>query len=431
MKIAVDIDDTLNIVDRAGRAGGYIARKGLPFHLKDPDANQFVNVFDWTYDDVLQFIRDGGISAFTEAEARPYAREALEGWREEGHTVIILTARPKEWFGNPVNLSRDWLEKRHIPFDEIVAECTDKGRYCAEHGISVLVDDTFETCRAAQRLGVRAVLAVGKHNRARANEIAFCGSNWKQIDERVRRILQEEELEELLARACPAKRCERYDGWELRMDEGTSYRNRCVAPMSPSLTGFGEKIFVCEERYRAENRPCVFRLTASDLPLDKFLEARGYPVVKNCEVMVLEKIPVFFRTQNCSVYFSLSEEWLKEFYLLDDADSDYADSVRSGFSLVGGPCIYVALREGEKTVAVCMGVQEGDTVGLFDLRVHPEYRRRGYGRSVCERVLAEAKRAGARRAYLAVRCSNAAAIALYRSLGFERAYLYWYRAKEK
>ena len=60
----------------------------------------------------------------------------------------------------------------------------------------------------------------------------------------------------------------------------------------------------------------------------------------------------------------------------------------------------------------------------------PEYRRRGYGRAVCERVLAEAKRAGAREAYLAVRSSNVAAISLYRSLGFGRAYLYWYRAKE-
>ena len=430
MKIAVDIDDTLNIVDRVGRGSGYIARKGLSFRVKDPDANQFVNVFDWTHDDVVEFIREGGISAFTEAEARPYAREALEGWREEGHTVVILTARPKELFGNPVNLSRDWLEKRRIPFDEIVAECTDKGRYCAEHGIPVLVDDTFETCRAAQRLGVRAVLAVTKGNRARAGEIAFCGANWKQIDERVRRILQEEELEALFARACPAARRELYDGWELRMDEGTSYRNRAVAPMAPSSTGFGEKVFVCEERYRAENRPCVFRLTASDLPLDKFLEARGYRVVKNCEVMTLAKIPVFFRTQNCVVYDTLSEEWLKDFYLLDNADADYADSVRSGFSRVGGSCVYVALREGEKTVAVCMGVREGDKVGLFDLRVHPEYRRRGYGRAVCERVLAEAKRAGAREAYLAVRSSNVAAISLYRSLGFGRAYLYWYRAKE-
>lgn len=188
MKIAVDIDDTLNVVDRLGRAGAYIEKKGLPFRVKEPDSNYFVKVFDWTIDDVLAFMRDGGITAFTDAPARKGAGEALAGWRAAGHEVIILTARLKSWFVNPVNVSRDWLEKRKIPYDSIVAEVEDKGRYCKEHGISVLVDDNFENCLSAQNLGVYAVLAVGKHNVARAREIHFGGSNWKQIDAAVRFI---------------------------------------------------------------------------------------------------------------------------------------------------------------------------------------------------------------------------------------------------
>ncbi len=188
MKIAVDIDDTLNVVERVSRAGAYIERNKLPFRLADADSNMFAKVYDWTEDDVLKFIRDGGISAFTEAEVRPHARETLEGWKEAGDEIVILTARQKEWFGNPVNLSRDWLEKRKIPFDEIVAETDDKGRYCIDHGIPVLVEDNPDICLRAQELGVHAVLAVGKHNRARAGEIAFGGANWKQIDAAVRYI---------------------------------------------------------------------------------------------------------------------------------------------------------------------------------------------------------------------------------------------------
>lgn len=188
MKIAVDIDDTLNIVDRLGRAGAYIEKKGLPFRVKEPDSNFFVKVYDWKLEDVLAFMRDGGITAFTDAPARKGAKEALAGWREAGHEVIILTARLKDWFVNPVNVSRDWLEKRKIPYDSIVAEIADKGTYCKEHGISVLVDDNLENCLSAQNLGVYAVLAVGKHNISRAREINFGGSNWKQIDEAVQFI---------------------------------------------------------------------------------------------------------------------------------------------------------------------------------------------------------------------------------------------------
>ena len=137
MKIAVDIDDTLNIVDRVGRAGEYIRRKNLPFRLVNENTNKFVETYDWQLGDVLEFIREGGITAFTDAEARKWARETLEGWRAEGHEVVILTSREEEWFVNPEKVARDWLEKRRIPYDEIVARVpfAEKGKYCAEHGI--------------------------------------------------------------------------------------------------------------------------------------------------------------------------------------------------------------------------------------------------------------------------------------------------------
>lgn len=188
MKIAVDIDDTLSTVDRLGRAGAYIEKKGLPFKVKDPDSHYFVEVYNWREEDVLAFMRDGGITAFTDAPVRKGAKETLGSWRAAGHEVIILTARLKSFFTNPEKVSRDWLEKRRIPYDGLVAEIEDKGAYCKEHGISVLVDDNLENCLRAQSLGVHAVLAVGKNNVARAHEVAFGGANWKQIDAAVRFI---------------------------------------------------------------------------------------------------------------------------------------------------------------------------------------------------------------------------------------------------
>ncbi len=191
MKIAVDIDDTLNIVDRVGRASAYIERKGLDFHLQREFAGSMLEVFDWKEEDVIAFLRDGGIATFTEADARKGAKEALEGWRRDGHEVVIVTARDKEWFGNAEKVSRDWLEKRKIPYDELVAEIPfwDKGAYCHEHGIPILVDDSLEACLSAQNLGVYAVLAVGKHNVHRAREIRYGGANWRQLDATVRHLL--------------------------------------------------------------------------------------------------------------------------------------------------------------------------------------------------------------------------------------------------
>lgn len=190
MRIAVDIDDTLNIIDRAGRAGEYIKHNNLPFKLLDPYACAFVETYDWKEEDVLEFIRNGGITAFTDAEARKWAKETLEGWRKEGHEIVIVTARKKNWFNNPEKVSRDWLEKRRIPYDELAADVPfgEKGKYCAENNISVLVDDSIEACLDAQNHGVRAVLAVCRYNLPRAKEIRYGGANWKQIDAAVRHI---------------------------------------------------------------------------------------------------------------------------------------------------------------------------------------------------------------------------------------------------
>ena len=182
MRIAVDIDDTLNAVDRVRYAGEYIRRKNLPFRLVDENAHMLEKVYDWSHDDVLEFVHDGGITAFTDAPARKGAREVLERWRAAGIEVIVLTSRVAEWFGNPEKLSRDWLEKRHIPYDGLVASCADKGAYCAQNNIDILIDDSVEQCLSAQEKGVYAVLAVSRATLERAREVHYGGANWKQID---------------------------------------------------------------------------------------------------------------------------------------------------------------------------------------------------------------------------------------------------------
>lgn len=59
-----------------------------------------------------------------------------------------------------------------------------------------------------------------------------------------------------------------------------------------------------------------------------------------------------------------------------------------------------------------------DEMHVHNLAVPPETRRRGLGRLLMELALDWGRRRGARRAYLEVRPTNAAALALYGSLGF-------------
>jgi ribosomal protein S18 acetylase RimI-like enzyme len=58
-------------------------------------------------------------------------------------------------------------------------------------------------------------------------------------------------------------------------------------------------------------------------------------------------------------------------------------------------------------------------VGTFGMGVHAAYRRHGIGRRLIDAVIAKARVRGITRIQLEVRVDNAAAIALYRSTGFE------------
>ena len=422
LKIAVDLDDTLSVVDRVERGGAYIARKGLPYKVVDPDAHVFLNVFDWNEEALAQFIAEGGVSAFIEAETRKGARETLTTWRALGYDVTVLTARGKDWFVNPVNVSRDWLEKRRLPYDAIVAECKEKGRYCAEQGISVLVDDSFEQCAGAQRHGVNAVILVGKNNVARAGEIAFGGSNWYQITDAVEHIAKVRMLEELAAEACPARTRTYADGWALNFDEWNACRGNHVRVKSAWLLPLEEKLRGCEGLYAEKNKPCRFRLTDCDRPLESALSARGYRLEKEAVCMELERIPTLFpnvRTRAVSY-----EEWLKVF-----RDITGERALPRSHALIKGNPVYVVLGEGSTPVAAGMGVVQGEYTGVFDLYVDADHRAKGYGGALLERVIFEGKKLGAEKAYLQADARNKGAISLCVKAGFKKVYDYRYRVR--
>jgi ribosomal protein S18 acetylase RimI-like enzyme len=75
-----------------------------------------------------------------------------------------------------------------------------------------------------------------------------------------------------------------------------------------------------------------------------------------------------------------------------------------------------------------MAVADGDLVGLFSIATRPDARRRGIGRIMSETLLDWGRQQGASLAYLQVMHVNTAAWEMYRRMGFEPLYDYWYRS---
>jgi [ribosomal protein S18]-alanine N-acetyltransferase len=86
-----------------------------------------------------------------------------------------------------------------------------------------------------------------------------------------------------------------------------------------------------------------------------------------------------------------------------------------------GEDLYYVLAEGARVVAYgfLRGWDEGYAVPSLGIAVHPDERGRGLGRALMERLHAAARRRGASAVRLKVYPGNEAAVALYRSLGYE------------
>jgi N-acetylglutamate synthase len=221
-----------------------------------------------------------------------------------------------------------------------------------------------------------------------------------------------------------------YDGWLLGYRPGPTKRLRCVNPFYPSSLPVGAKIARCVAFYRAAGLPPLFRLLPFSQPpgLDAELERGGWarfePTLVQVADLVAPRVPA---VPAHAVEIVPVPEWVDATAALLDAAADMLPQLRERARTYPLPQAGAVVRCDGEVVAGGLVKLEGDAAGLFALATAPALRGRGYGRAVVAALLAEARRQGARRAYLQVTASNAAATALYARFGFATAYDYWYR----
>jgi len=235
-------------------------------------------------------------------------------------------------------------------------------------------------------------------------------------------------LERIAMRARPSFETIELDGWILRFAEGYTKRVNSVNPHFGSTLPVLRKIETCEEAFRSRRLPTIFRLTPFSQPadLDELLSVRGYERLDPSLVLTCE-LPVRCPIAHLDVRCATMQEWLGAFDRIRSLDpADRSSHHRIVASMAGEPFFAVIDRH-DGPIACGLGVSNGDAVGLFDLCVVEAERRRSHGTAIVGAILACAAEAGARTAYLQVHSMNAQALALYRRLGFETAYPYWYR----
>ena len=120
-------------------------------------------------------------------------------------------------------------------------------------------------------------------------------------------------------------------------------------------------------------------------------------------------------------------DWLDAYCVLTGMDEPVRGLHNIILKSIAGDCGFGVLTYKDRPVACGLAVVEGELIGLFDVYTEQASRNLGLGKQIVEGLLAWARSRGANWAYLQMVADNAPAAALYRRLGFEELYRYWYR----
>lgn len=225
-----------------------------------------------------------------------------------------------------------------------------------------------------------------------------------------------------------------YDGWLLRWANARARRARSINPIAAPLLDIDEKLAFCRAHYQRVGQPLIFRINSAcvDPALDTQLEQRGFERVDETLVMGLE-LPTLASSSNPVLHYEIGspERFASVTGKLRDYGEEHVREHQQRIADIAVPSARVLARDDAgRIVAAGLAVMDAGVVGVFDVVVVPEARRRGYGRALVEHLLAHGRAHGARHAYLQVESGNEAARKLYGAMGFAERYRYWYRVPQ-
>jgi ribosomal protein S18 acetylase RimI-like enzyme len=240
-------------------------------------------------------------------------------------------------------------------------------------------------------------------------------------------------IEELSMNAWPALQTLHYDGWVLRFAAGYTRRANSVYPLYPSRVDLEEKIKYCEFLYRARNLPAVFKLTEASAPeaLDACLDEHGYRVDSLTSVQLFDLHREKIKTDGDVELADMeTEAWHQAFARMNNVSPEHRPVHEDILRAIQLEKCCAAVYAGNRIIGCGLGVLQSNYLGLFDVVIDPDHRGQGMGTNLMLALLAWGQGRGADLAYLQVMRDNGLAMSLYKKIGFQENYRYWYRIYE-
>jgi GNAT superfamily N-acetyltransferase len=224
------------------------------------------------------------------------------------------------------------------------------------------------------------------------------------------------ELDQICNLTWPATEELEHSGWLMRAAHGVTNRANSVLPLEANLEvgallNFDEKLAIAQEFYKARNLPTIFQVALPTWQaLSEKLQSIGAVETLCGNTMVAD---LTSSKQIVSTEFEIvqsnqpSDEWL-------------AVQPTPGIKKIMSRCAstYLTVVKNGRAIATCRFALAKDWTSITRVYVHPEFRGQGLAKAIVAAALEASFEQGATKAVLQVEASNAIAIGVYESLGF-------------
>ncbi|MGN0005036.1 MAG: nucleoside hydrolase [Candidatus Gastranaerophilaceae bacterium] len=187
MKIGVDIDNVISTFNE-DLLNEYIK------HDKELRSTGIINkntayirkgMFDWSDFEEQEFYKTNIERNAKNLNVKAGAKEYIDKLRQEGHYICIITGRNNGEYQDPYKLTKEWLDKNLIQYDELILtnayQKSEKAMVCLKHNIDIMIDDSVGNCKHCIENNIETLLMNTPYNQ-QANDIPRV-YNWKEIYE--------------------------------------------------------------------------------------------------------------------------------------------------------------------------------------------------------------------------------------------------------
>ena len=154
MNIGIDIDDTIS--ETFETLLPYAQKYTIEDLKRKPEIimNQdfldhfyIVKMNGWKEQETISFWNKYYGEILKKVNIKKFAAEVINKLKQEGNKIYFITARWDMPNDNIQEITKQWLKKNNVEYDELIINASDKLQLIKEKNIDVFIDDSFKNCK--------------------------------------------------------------------------------------------------------------------------------------------------------------------------------------------------------------------------------------------------------------------------------------------